>query len=900
MIAGLMVLLILIPFSFSYQVESTSFENISVSLIKSGESFWTPRYTQEIFNFTISNYNSSYYFNKINITLPSYFSFSNIGSSGNWSCANISFVIMCNNSIPLGIGDVNIWFNASVNSQIETNVTWNVDVINGTTRKRLNLTTGVDGKPPQINNINIIYENSNLTNNSVITRRLPIEINLSMVDNGSGPISSIVYLTKTNQTSYINLQKNNSFYIGSIDTSNLTYGYYLIQIFAYDSVGNLNNSLSRYFYIKDPDFEVKNIWIYPKNPKREENFTVFANLTNTGDVNYSGNISLFWIMGSENFPQEIQNLSVNETKTISYNFTGFSGELNITLLVDPYNLIIEKSEDNNNLTKTVSTDLNVSILDMIYNNISYNLPIVEHNKTITLNVSVKYWNDGSPVSGLSIYNFTIFDNSTQVSFVLNNFSLNSSGIYLIDIITPDINNQKLQYGYHSLKVIASSNNYTGTSMESFYFMDGPNLEIIFSGINDFNVNSSTSFDIIIKNNGNKTINSTYVTVSASFGSLSGVNCNFDSIQPGVQKICGTFVLKSSEDGTSIVTVDAMGLYDSRELKYQATSVVEILKPPSSEKNEGKKNDEDEFKSEKLSAPKVTKQSIPKKYLTLVSYPDKITLEQGKSSTFKITVRNEDDFDDQKVSIKIIGINSTWFTLSPHESKIKFLSSFDYNLNVIIPEDAEINEYKGEIEVSSDLETKRQTFTLNVLPGEKFKKNVDSLIEEYQIRISELEKEINEKREKNYNTTEAEEKLKELKEEFNRLLTYRDAGNYKLAYSGLELTEDLIKETSSLLSGAMVMPTSFVNSPLIPLMFGLLLVVGGYTFWGRHINLKFIDKIKRKKSLTKDDKFGEIDLIKNILSGNRPEKSDLSKPKVFVTDRIAELDKIRNLVRGIKT
>jgi len=913
MLKKFLVCLVLLSFPLVFAVTNN---DVGVSLVTSGDDTWTNSSTEETFNFTIENQNSSYSFDRINITLPNAFSFSeqlsnNLATS--WSCSKQPGEISCNTTTyPLNEHSINIWFNAtSEDCNDEKNVTWIVDLDE---ILEINITSGIDGKPPQVNEINMTYNGSTLEDGGNITERKNITLTVNVTDGGIGvdKVLASVY-NSSNVINTIELSQADSNFIGDIDTSSLMSDNYIIQIEANDSLDNLNNSESVSFKIIDPDFKVVNFTWNPTNPYPRENLTVFANITNSGEVDYSGDVTLRWSDGTENYNQTISNLLVGNYIEVNYTYENFDGQKNISLRIDPENSITELSEDNNYHLQTISTDLNVAILDVDPSHL-------EHDGNLILNVSVKYWNNNTNVTDLSLNNFEIYDqwisnssnyrnNSIRISDV--DTTLNSYGIYLVNYTVPEISGEILEYGEHNVKVGINKVNYFTNSSNTEYFMDGPDLTISYSGYGidgyDLDDRDNATFSITVTNNGNKAIYGVNLTIRTTEGDITEDDeCNSanQNITPGDPVIlCENVVIKSTQDFT--LTSVATGTYNSDTIEYEYNNYNVYVGSKDTSPDSEDDDPDEEWKDDSPSSDggAVTTTAVEKKYLSITEYPEKVEIEQGKRIAKTVVVKNEDDWEFQDVTLKIDEIESSWVTVTPGgEVEIEPFKIKQYQVVFEIPEDAEIKDYSGEFQVSSSFETKKQSFTLSVLPGPELQVTINSTIEDYQNQIQELEDEIDSMKNKGYNTTEVDQKLKELKDEFNKLLAYRDGGNYKSAYGLLDNTGNLLNQTTSILSGAVVLPTvlfGVVESKwVLSGLFGVLFIVGAYTFWGRHYDIKkrILKKLKRKTKTNSREKD-----LENIIKGIRGEelrtlgkieKATEAKPKT--SDRMKELELIKNL------
>ena len=671
-----------------------------------------------------------------------------------------------------------------------------------------------------------------------------------------------------------------------------------------------------------PDFQVGIFTWEPINPYPGQNFIVFSDITKTGESDQ--NITVQWNISETTVCNE--NISadsfVNSIKRVNCNFLGFPGQKNISLKIDSENSVAEASEDNNFYSKILSTDLNITILN--YNGIQYNssdIPSINHNNMLNFSILVNYWtNNNTNITDLDASSFNLYDkwgsrNPIDVANKISmEFTKSSSGIYLINYTVPEISNDILEYGEHEITIQVNKSIYHGEYQPLKYSMNGPNLAISFDGINDFDLDNTdnVNFNVSATNNGNQTVYGVNLTsiINTSPGTLSGtsgcdsVNKQVDSSQKVV--LCSV-TFKSSESGESKITALVKGSYDNKTIKYEknATITVDPKKTSSTPEDSDidQKDIEDSFGS---SSPK-TAAAKTSDYLKIDSFPEKVELQQGERKTVTVNVNNVDDFEFQDVALKVTGIDSSWITVIPAEAaEIEPLKSQEYRVVFEIPEDSEIKDYDGVFEASSSLKTQKQPFVLSVLPGPELQAAINQTVQDYQNQIQQLENEISGKKSKGYNTTEAEQKLQELKDEFNKVLSYKDEGNYKSVYGMLNNTGSLLNQTSSLLSGAFALsaqPLAGIagSEGILFGLLALLLGAGTYTFWGRHFKIK--ERIAGKVMAKKNEKPWSRDLdiiLKKAVNGQKAaeDKPRTEEVKPQVSERMRELNAIKSLaVKG---
>jgi len=926
----ILVFLLFFPLVFA----SVTQDNIILELLTSGNDVWSPPLLDDTFNFTIRNQNSSYSFNKINITIPQNFNITTMPpniSLNTWACTLELQKISCDSTTPISNGNsINIWFNAtSPSTSTELNANWVLDLINETLVKTMTITSWIDGKLPAINNISMTYNGSILNDNESITQRSNITLTVNATDTGIGldKVWVKVYSPSKILNQTIILENISGVFYGNITTNELTNGTYNISVFANDSYNNSNSSLNYTFRLNPlPDFSVENFVLNPNNPYPGQELNVFSTISNIGKADYTGNIILHWNKSSELICNKtIENLFIGQSKEVNCIFSNFNGENIISLIVDPDNLIDEISNNNNNRSQTVSTNLNVTILNVKYNGNYYNNSNpahVNYNDNIFINVSVKYWNNNTPITGLSISNFNPTDswssgsNDRSNRTSIKDSSLNSAGIYLLEYKVPDISNEKLEYGAHDIKIKVEKANYLTESSIINYFMDGPDLVVNFVGISGFNLDEkdNINFSVSVTNSGNKTIYGVNLTSinNTSPGTLTipseCYSANKQVDQGSTVKLCD-IIFKSSESGESKITAVVNGTYDGKLIEYYRKNYPITIDPKKTSSTPPEDSKDPVFDSGKggLSSSPKTAAAKTSDYLKIDSFPEKVELQQGERKTVTVNVNNVDDFEFQDVALKVTGIDSSWITVIPAEAaEIEPLKSQEYRVVFEIPEDSEIKDYDGVFEASSQLKTQKQSFVLSVLPGPELQAAINQTVQDYQNQIQQLENEISGKKSKGYNTTEAEQKLQELKDEFNKVLSYKDEGNYKSVYGMLNNTGSLLNQTSSLLSGAFALsaqPLAGIagSEGILFGLLALLLGAGTYTFWGRHFKIK--ERIAGKVMAKKNEKPWSRDLdiiLKKAVNGQKAaeDKPRTEEVKPQVSERMRELNAIKSLaVKG---
>lgn len=225
-----------------------------------------------------------------------------------------------------------------------------------------------------------------------------------------------------------------------------------------------------------------------------------------------------------------------------------------------------------------------------------------------------------------------------------------------------------------------------------------------------------------------------------------------------------------------------------------------------------------------------------KYLNITSYPSTVSVAQGTNKTENVTVKNIHVNITQKVKLTIMTINSTWYSIYPSsEVTIANKSSYTYNITFMILENETVKDYSGKFFAESSYGGTTQSFTLKIIPGAKLQSQISVNLSNYQTEIQDLEKELNET--KNKNNTEAKTLFNQLKEKFNQASNYFNQSDYRSAYDLLDDIESLLNQTKTALSGGTVggkgigpIDWKGLGKWIIVAVVAVVAIVLGYLFW----------------------------------------------------------------------
>ena len=203
------------------------------------------------------------------------------------------------------------------------------------------------------------------------------------------------------------------------------------------------------------------------------------------------------------------------------------------------------------------------------------------------------------------------------------------------------------------------------------------------------------------------------------------------------------------------------------------------------------------------------------YLDITSYPSTVSVEQGKSKTEDVKVKNTNESISQTVTLSLLYINSSWYNIPTSSKVIGREQTSTFTVNFTIPNDAEVDDYDGKFNASSSRIEVFKPFTLSVTPGPEMKSEINITLTDYQAQLSELETEIENMEARGYNTSEAADVWDSLRIKINNALTLIDSDDYKGAYDLFDDIEDLLNQTR----------TSIMEAPEI---------AGNWWAWGKWV------------------------------------------------------------------
>jgi uncharacterized membrane protein len=105
-----------------------------------------------------------------------------------------------------------------------------------------------------------------------------------------------------------------------------------------------------------PDLMISHLEDLPSNIQDGESISIVALVSNRGDIEAKNVIVTFYVDGEEVKSRDVRLLGKDVSKPISFNWQASSGDHKLEIVVDPENVIVEKKEDNNEKSTSVSVE----------------------------------------------------------------------------------------------------------------------------------------------------------------------------------------------------------------------------------------------------------------------------------------------------------------------------------------------------------------------------------------------------------------------------------------------------------------------------------------------------------------------------------------------------------------
>lgn len=561
------------------------------------------------------------------------------------------------------------------------------------------------------------------------------------------------------------------------DGSNvLTNGTYLWNVQCYDNASNPAFASQNYTFTVGaaPDFIVLSIAVanssntqHPDRPVPGSNITLNTTVMNNGSADFSGNLTVFLYWGGSVVNiTNITGLSSGGQTSLLFNISSsLVSDVNAAKAVlDLYNTVRETNESNNELTKTVLTGLNVTILSITPLNPG-------QGQSITVNLSISY-QDGDPATNISWQNVTqIIDyyiagvKSTAISnssaFVTTG---KAAGNYWFNITAASRNATTLRAdaGNHTIFMFVVDNssgrlynnswaiNGAQNSTSKQYELQAPDISLRFDPSITYSLDlasaSSKSFNIQIKNNGTANISNVNISILSNSTSLTlsknainysiGVSCNYtETLSPMTNSsfsqvsFCTVF-FSTTTAANYFITLYAGG-FDSNSTQYNSTPVTQLISVTNS------------TTAASTSSGSGGSGSTAATYvymLNITAYNSSLRMEQGTNATIYFTVKNTGNGTIKNITFSMslpIGTDwKNWSSVPPMIPRLIEWESRKVQVTVSVPANASIGTYNISAKFMG-LEpgaSRTATFLLNVIPGTTEKKVINA-------SLSDLEEEL---------------------------------------------------------------------------------------------------------------------------------------------------------------
>lgn len=192
-------------------------------------------------------------------------------------------------------------------------------------------------------------------------------------------------------------------------------------------------------------------------------------------------------------------------------------------------------------------------------------------------------------------------------------------------------------------------------------------------------------------------------------------------------------------------------------------------------------------------------------IEIYQYPSTLSIVQGESQKFDIDVENDGDTDESGLELEVTGINSGWVSSTPNDLDLDSGNDDDFKVNITVPSDALVKSYSLTFKVSNDDVSDSKTSTLNVLPSEDKKLEINNTYDTCLENYTQLEEMMNEMVRQGKNVTELNETLVQIKSKLDTMCDYIENDDYFNA-AQIEIQLD------SLLNVARVLATQDESSP----------------------------------------------------------------------------------------
>jgi len=191
-----------------------------------------------------------------------------------------------------------------------------------------------------------------------------------------------------------------------------------------------------------------------------------------------------------------------------------------------------------------------------------------------------------------------------------------------------------------------------------------------------------------------------------------------------------------------------------------------------------------------------------KHLEITTYPSIFLVEQKKSNSTVIVVKNINTSKTQDISLKVLSTNNSWFTISPSiQTSIGPLKTTNFTVSVSVPADADVKDYDSKFVAIGNYANVSVDFKLRMVPSPETKIEINQTFELLKLNYTKLSEQINRSKSSGVNTTEADAKFAELTLKINQAQAAISAGDYFTANVVITDIKSLLDQTYTALANA---------------------------------------------------------------------------------------------------
>ncbi len=492
-------------------------------------------------------------------------------------------------------------------------------------------------------------------------------LNLTVLGNNTGNYSGWVYLNSSNAQPYpyLNLSLD-------INVTNQT----LPRL----------NKINRVYYLESDNSTQINFSVY-----------FFDNQTVDTVWNSSYNLTL---VNSTNNSQVLQNLTFDVSEGL------FSGQVDTTNLIEGKNYTIIYNPTNNILLDNANNTVDINLTFELLNNL--NLNVISDLSSIVKTHPFDFEVNVSKLGNLSANNVTVClelpeniinTNSTNNCTLIgniNNTTSNSTTWHLNGTTKGDYTINITTY--------SADGRFNKTKEQNVVVRYGNLVAYLGEDTPDSKqVNSSFKVYVKIENDGTWPASNVDVNVIVANEEKS-TDCSSKTITNNSYSICESDSFSFSSTGDKNIYVNLTGVRNSTcnggdcGAWWKSGKIGDItITSPS---GDGEDGDGGNLTNYDLSFEKPTSSTL--------------TINQGESTDLDIKIKNTGDGKLNGLSLKLIGLNSSYYSITPTtERDLDVGSTLDFDVNFSIPEDFEAKDYSLTLKAISDEKNKTKSITLTV-------------------------------------------------------------------------------------------------------------------------------------------------------------------------------------------